>query len=508
MAGDIVRFPVHTRDVVALCGGLVATAITVAVLRALPAVTPTTVGLTLLLVVLGTATLGRLWTAMAVALVATGAYNFFFFPPIGTFTIDDPQNWVAVAAFLVAAVIASKLSAAAQARAQEAIARRNEVTRLFDLTRDVLLTSEAAGAIDALARHVARRFELSRVAICLPADHRWRTYQGGNEEVRIDADALDNALAKARGPLEFDAHQRAYGGHVRVTDGDESVLILPLRHGAKAIGLLAAAAPAIDVATLDAVAGVVAIAIERTQFLGEREAAELVRQKAELAGLLLASLSHDLKTPLTAIRIAVENLRDELPVIDRRTQANAAIMELQRLNRLFQDILDMARIDAAAIHVERQWVTPADVVDAAAAHVRHALEGHPLNVEAEADAEVEIDPRVASVALSHLLENAAQYSPVGQTIAIRARAEADGLLVSVTDLGPGLDPAELDHVFERFFRGRTARHLSPGTGMGLAITSGLLTAVAGRVWAENATDAGARFTMVVPGARRPLALRV
>jgi signal transduction histidine kinase len=129
-------------------------------------------------------------------------------------------------------------------------------------------------------------------------------------------------------------------------------------------------------------------------------------------------------------------------------------------------------------------------------------------VEADADAEVEIDPRVASVALSHLLENAAQYSPVGQTIAIHARAEADGLLVSVTDRGPGLDPAELDHLFERFFRGRTARHLSPGTGMGLAITSGLLAAVAGRVWAENATDVGARFTMAVPGARRPLALRV
>jgi two-component system, OmpR family, sensor histidine kinase KdpD len=508
MAGDIVRFRVHTRDVIALCGGLLATAITVAVLRALPVVTPTTVGLTLLLVVLGTATLGRLWTATAVALVATGAYNFFFFPPIGTFRIDDPQNWVAVVAFLVAAVVASKLSAAAQARAQEAIARRNEVTRLFDLTRDVLLTSEAAGAIDALARHVARRFELSRVAICLPGDHGWRTYQGGHQAVRIDADTLDSALAKARGALEFDAHQRAYGGHVRVRDRGESVLILPLRHGPKPIGLLAAAAPAIDLGTLDAVAGVVAIAIERTQFLSEREAAELVRQKAELAGILLASLSHDLKTPLTAIRVAVENLRDDLPVVDRCAQADAAIAELQRLNRLFQDILDMARIDAAAIRVERQWVTPADVVDAAAAHVRHALERHPLNVEADADAEVEIDPRVASVALSHLLENAAQYSPAGRTITIDARAEDDGLLVAVTDQGRGIDPDEIDHVFERFFRGRTARHLSPGTGMGLAITSGLLAAVAGRVSAENAADAGARFTMVVPGARRPLALRV
>ena len=102
------------------------------------------------------------------------ALNFFFLPPVGTFTIADPQNWVALFAFLVVAVIASNLSAAAQERAREAIARRNEVTRLFDLTRDVLLTTETAGAIDALARHVARRFELAQVAICLPPNSGWQ----------------------------------------------------------------------------------------------------------------------------------------------------------------------------------------------------------------------------------------------------------------------------------------------------------------------------------------------
>jgi two-component system, OmpR family, sensor histidine kinase KdpD len=498
----------RARDVAVLLGGLLATAATVVVFRRLfEEVSPTTVGLTLLLVVLATATLGRLWIAIVVAVVSTGAFNFFFFPPFGPFAIDDPQNWVAVIAFLIAAVVASNLSAAAQARALEAITRRNEVTRLFDLTRDVLLTSEAAGAIEALARHVARRFELARVAICLPGDDGWRIHQGGSEEVRLDRDVLNTALAKARGTLEFDARQRAYGGHVRVANGTDDVLVLPLRHGTKAIGLLAAAAPALDLGTLDAVAGVVAIAIERTQFLGEREAAEMVRQKAELAATLLASLSHDLKTPLTAISAAVENLRDELPPNDRRAQAGAAIVELERLNRLFQDILDMARIDAAAIHVERQWVTPADVVDAAAAHARHTLGGRSLRVEADADAQVEIDPRIASVAVSHLLENAAQYSTAAGEITVEARAEGDGLHVAVTDQGPGLNPGELDHLFERFYRGRTARHLSPGTGMGLAITRGLLSAVGGRVWAENAPGAGARFTIVVPGQRRPLALR-
>ena len=116
---------------------------------------------------------------------------------------------------------------------------------------------------------------------------------------------------------------------------------------------------------------------------------------------------------------------------------------------------------------------------------------------------IDLDPRLASGALSHLLENAAQYSPADRDIVVVGRAETDGLHVSVIDHGPGLDPGELDHLFERFYRGRTARQLSPGTGMGLAISRGLLAAAGGRVWAENVPGAGAKFSMVVPGSHPP-----
>ena len=168
---------------------------------------------------------------------------------------------------------------------------------------------------------MARRFELTGVAICLPGDHGWHVHQGGSEEVNVDSTVLNTALAKARGTLEFDARQRAYGGHVRVGEEGGGALVVPLRHGTKAVGLLAAVAPALDLGALDAVAGVVAIAIERTQFLAEREAASLVRQKADLAATLLASLSHDLKTPLTAIRVAVENLRGDRPATNARNRS-------------------------------------------------------------------------------------------------------------------------------------------------------------------------------------------
>ena len=485
-----------------LLGGVLTIAAVAFVLRTLPQVSPTTVALALLLIVLGIATFGRLWIATVTAVTATLAFNFFFLPPLGTLTITDAQNWIALFAFLVVAVIASNLSAAVQARAREAIARRNEVTRLFDLTRDVLLTTETTGAIEALARHVARRFELSRVAICLPGDQDWRVYQGASEDLTIDGQTLDMALAKARGVVEFDARQRAYGGHIRV-GSNQDISIVPLRHGTKAIGLLAASSSTIDIGALDALAGVVAIAIERAQFLAERDAAELVRQKADLASALLASLSHDLRTPLTAIRVAVENLCEELPAEERREQSRAAISELSRLTRLVQDILDMARIDAAAIRVDRDWVTAEEVVDAAMAYVRPTLEGRPLRVNAAGDLEVEIDPRLASGALSHILENAAQYSPAGREIAVDARVDHDGLHISVTDQGPGLDAGELDHLFERFYRGQSARQTTFGTGMGLSITRGLLAAAGGRVWAENVPRGGAKFSLVIFGAVRP-----
>lgn len=485
---------VAVRDVAVFTGCLAAIASVTASLRTLQGVSPITVALAFFLVVIGAATMARLRVAVLVSVLSALAFNFYFLPPLGTFTVTDPQHSVALLAFLVVALVASHLSASAQDRTREAIARRHEVTRLFELTRDVLRSADTAKATETLARHVARRFDLSSVALCLPSDGGWQIHQGGPDDVRIDNDALDTALARAR------------SGTHSATQESDTPLPVPLRHGTRVVGLLMAEPRTLDAGALDAVAGVVAIALERAQFLIERDTAELARQKADLAATLLASLSHDLRTPLTVIKVAVENLRDDLPSEDRQVQAGAAIAELDRLARLFQDILEMARIDAAAIPHDRQWVAAADVIDAAAAHARHALAGHRLRVEVDTDLAVEIDPRLAAVALSQLIENAALYSPVRSEILVRADVQPDGLHVAVTDQGPGLDPGELDRIFERFYRGRACRQSTHGTGMGLSITRGLMAAVGGRVWAENVPRAGAKFTLVIPGATRTVAV--
>ncbi len=487
--------------------GVAAVGLTVTAYRLLPGVgNPTTVALTLLLVVLGAATMSRLAVAIVTAIVAMLAFNYFFLPPLGTLTIADPQNWVALAAFLAAAVVVSQLSSAAQERARDAIESRREVARLFDLSRDILLTTESEEALPVVARHVSRRFDLEALAICLPHKDEWEVYQGGEREVQPSQVDLDQTFARLRGRLEFDARERAYGGHVEVRDASgRAITLVPLRLGTRPVGLLATDDTSLAVGSLDALGGVVAIAIERAAFLSERKNAEALQQRADLASALLASLSHDLRTPLTAVRVAVTNLLD--PVIgesDRQAQARLALQELERLNRLFQDILDMARIDAAGITAEQQWVTPADIVDAALAHAGALLADREVKVTAESSVEVLLDPRLTSNALAHLVENAALYSPADTPIEVSGHAGAEGLRLVVLDHGPGLDAAELDHLFERFYRGSVARQMTAGSGMGLAITRGLLAAEGGRVWGENASDGGASFTIVVPAPARPL----
>jgi two-component system, OmpR family, sensor histidine kinase KdpD len=460
---------------------------------------PTVVGLSYLLIVLIVAAVSTLRVAVAASVLALLTLNYFFMPPVGTLTLDDPQNWVALLVFLAVSVVASRLSLMARSRADEALARRDELARLFDLSRDILLTTEGREAIDELARHMARRFGFDYVGVCLPEPDGWRVH-ASSEAVALESADLDTAMAKARGALEFDAVTRSYGGHLALTlPHGVVVTLVPLRLGMRAVGLLAAAGRQVEPGTLDAIAGLTAIAIERAKMLEERRDAERLRQSAELKTALLASLGHDLKTPLTAISVAAGNLRaagtsDEL----RRDQIDVIQIEVARLNRLFENIVDMARIETGAISAEREWVHPADIVDAAVRQVQHTLLNHPLELDVDTPESAQVDPRLTATALAHLLENAGQYAQAGTPIAVTARIDESGLTLSVRDHGPGIAPQELEHLFEQFFRGAGARQRSFGTGMGLAITRGLLAAEGGRAWAENHPDGGACFTMSLP----------
>ena len=228
--------------------------------------------------------------------------------------------------------------------------------------------------------------------------------------------------------------------------------------------------------------------------------AELERRGAALKSALLAALGHDLKTPLTAVTVAAENLTAEwLDDDGRREQAEIVRSELRKLNRLFEDITEMARIETHAVDAEPEWVQPAEIIEAAVRQAQTALAGHEVEIDTPTESVlVRLDPRLMSSALAHLLENAGQYSPPDTRINVDAVLTGDELQLRVRDRGPGIDPDDRERLFERFFRGAKGRQQRFGSGMGLAITRGLLAAQAGRAWAENHPEGGAIFGIAVP----------
>ena len=474
-------------------------AVTLIYTRWLHVTNATTVALTFLLVVLLVAATSRLWAAVLTSVAAMLCFNFFFLPPMGTFTIADPQNWVALFAFLAVSLVASNLSAVARARTDEALGRRDEVARLFDLSRDVLLMTDSQEAIRSLAGIIARRFELDYVAICLPRSGDWDIAEAGSLMLMLDKGDLSSAMKAMETGLEFDVAGQTYAGNHVVTVDGHAVRLVPLRLGTRAVGLLATAGRVVDPGALDALGGVAAIAIERAQFLEERKSAELSRQSEQLKSALLASLGHDLRTPLTAIRVAADNLQASwLTEPERREQSALVLTEVARLSRLFQNILEMTRIDAGAIDKDLRWVHPSEIVEAARDQAAPALGEHPLEVDIQSDRAVRVDPRLTAAALAQLLENAAQYAPGASPILATASITPDGLVLTVRDHGAGISAQDLPHVFERFYRGTAARFRASGTGMGLSIAKGLLAVERGRIWADNHPDGGARFTIVVP----------
>lgn len=495
------------RNIGTLTAALAAVASAVVVYaRWLHVTNPLTVGFTLLLIVLLAAASARFWVAAATSIVATFALNFFFLPPVGTLYLADPQNWVALVVFLAVSLVASNLSTAARARAREAIGRQDELARLFDLSRDVLLTTDSSEAISQLAEFIARRFALEFAAICLPRSNAWDIWQAGAYRIAFHHPQLDSALGAAQESREFDARARSYTGHRTLESDGHTVRLIPLRSGTDAIGLLAVSGRVVEAGTADALAGFVGIAIERAQFLEARSAAEVARRSEELKSALLASLSHDLRTPLTAIRVAADNLQCEsLDDAARREQTHLIVNETERLQRLFTNILELARIEAGAVSADRRWVHPSEIVQAACDQVDAALRQHVVDAQIESDLAVHLDPRLTSAALAHVLENAAQYTSPGSTIAVKVRLSGDGLTITVRDHGAGITAGDLPHLFDRFFRGQASRRRAGGSGMGLPIARGMLAAEGGRLWAENCPDGGAQFTLIVPAAYKATA---
>jgi two-component system sensor histidine kinase KdpD len=238
----------------------------------------------------------------------------------------------------------------------------------------------------------------------------------------------------------------------------------------------------------------------------QRNEAEMARRSAEVKSALVASLSHDVKTPLTALTLAAGNLTSPgLPVDLQREQLQIIDTELARLKRLFDNMIDLASVESHTTAPQQEWVMASDIIEAARRQAAATLDAHPVHVRDETTPHLLfLDPRLTSSALAHVLQNAGTYSPSGTPIEIAVIDRSNRLAISVRDHGPGIPANDLPRIFERFYRGSGTDRHSFRQGMGLAITRGLLDLQGGRIVAANHPNGGAVFTLEVPTSTRSI----
>jgi two-component system, OmpR family, sensor histidine kinase KdpD len=457
-------------------------AIIVVSCRHLP-VNPTTVALLLLLVVLGIASRWGLTIATTTAVVATLAFNYYFLPPVRTFTIADPQNWVALFAFLVSAILASRLSERARREAENATRRRKEVERLYFLSQQLLATDNVMELLNSIPHYVRDAFGLNAAAMFLPK--RKEVYRTGPDDPALSQERLESV--SGRGEL--------------VVDEQRELCLVPLRIGVRPVGSLGLLGAVLSRETLEAVGSLVAISIERAGAIETLTRTEATRESEKLRSALLDSVTHEFRTPLTAIKLSVTTLLSPDPITPEGQQELLTVIdeEADRLNRLVGEAAEMAQLDAQQVELKRDSYRVQDVVEAALERARKNLGGHEVELQLpESLPLVRVDRERISEVLVQLLENAAKYSSAKEPITITAEATDNVVTISVADRGPGIDDLEQSLIFEKFYRGRDQRYRVQGTGMGLAIAKAIVEAHGGTLGVISQMGSGSVFHFTVP----------
>ncbi len=440
-------------------------------------VNATTVALLMLLLVLAVAAQWGLPEAIFTSVLAVLGLNYFFLPPILQFTIADPENWVALFVFLVTAVVASELSAQAKRRTEEAVTGRNEIGRLYELSRAMLM-DEARDAVRVSVTKTGQILHLRHIAF----------YDAAANQIYGSLD--DSGISQADLIRVADTGERL---------GDGDIAIIPVRLGAHVVGSLALHGGRISPAVQDSVASLLAINYERVRALDRASAAEVARRNEEFKSSLLDGLAHDLKTPLTAIRTCVTHLITAPPRTEEVRQELLSIIDQEsvRLQQSITEAIELARIESGQLRLNRELTGIAPIASAAIAETRDENPAR-YSLDIAPDLRIPVDADLIRRALMQILENARKYAPPDSPIAIAAHAESGQAVVSVSDRGPGIAPDEIERVFEKFYRGRHGRAKVEGTGMGLSIAKGIIEAHGGKIHAENRAGGGAVISFTLP----------
>lgn len=434
------------------------------------------------------------------AVLSVAAFDFFFVPPYLTFAVDDTQYLFTFVVMLATALTISTLTSRVTFQAESARTRERRTASLYAISHQLAAARTLEQIAQASSQHVGEAID-GKVAILLSSDSAG-PLAPINSSSGFDEEPHDEAVAR----WVYDHQQIA--GHGTTTLPGSAAMYLPLRASHGVVGVLGVLPNRpwrpVDperLHLLETLAGLVALAVERVQLAAEAARIRVQMETERLRNSLLSAVSHDLRTPLSVITGAASTLADSgetLPPHLRRELLDSILDEAGRLNRLVANLLDMTRLEAGALEIHKDWQMVEDIVGSSLRLLSQPLSQHPVTTNLQPDLPpVLMDDLLMQQVLVNLLENAAKYSPPGSPIELTGFANDADLTVEVADRGPGLPPAELDRVFEKFYRAANSTG-RPGAGLGLAICRGIVELHGGKIEAENRPGGGAVFRFTLP----------
>jgi two-component system, OmpR family, sensor histidine kinase KdpD len=445
----------------------------------------TTAALTYLIAVLVIATMWGFVEATAASIAAMFCFNYLFLPHVGGFTVADPQNWVALLAFLITSITASQLSARAKKRTQEATHRQQEMEKLYALSCALLLTDTSQPVAKAIARQIAHTFELPAVAFYDRRGH--EIHQAGREDLL----GIDTKL-----------HQAALNG-TQFRDDSSQLVVTSVRLGGEPIGSLAVKGAFLSDAALQSLSNLMAVGLEKAHAQEAANRAEAARQSEELRSTLLDAITHEFKTPLTSLKAATTALLSDPAnrLQEYREMITIADEEVNRLARLLTEAIQTAQVESGKLQPEKELQSVSTLVSRTINQMKLQLGGRELRMTAPDGLPlVFVDSELIELAIRQVIENGLKYSPPDTPLAITVQAGEDSVSIVIADQGPGIPESDQERIFDKFYRGSKDRYKVTGTGMGLAIAREILRVHGGAISVQSAPGKGAEFRISIPAA--------
>ena len=458
-----------------------------------------------LLPVLISAVRWGLGPSFVASLLGVLTFDFFFVPPVFSFSVSDVRYILTFAVFLVVALVTGTMATRLRTEVESARDRERRTAALYALSREIAAQTDLRKVLQTVVKTVAVVVG-GEVVIFMPDP-----VGGVLTEIASTTPSMARLDDKEQGIARWVLEDGKWAGKGTGTlDGAEH-LFVPIRTDEEtlaviALGQLADELPPERRQLIEAFANLAAIAIIRVKLAEEAEQAHWLRESEKLHSALLNSISHDLRTPLASITGAVTSLLSEESVYSRETKGillQTIKEEAQRLNHFVANLLDMVRLESGVLKLNKEWCDIQDIVGVALRQIKDVLQGHPLRVTMPSGPPfVKADCGLIEHVMINLLENAAKYSPPKSEISISAHYTNEALLISVSDLSPSIPKAEREHVFSKFYRLHYSKDVS-GTGLGLSICKGIVEAHGGKIWVGPSPEYGNRFIFSLPVSEQP-----